>query len=150
MAKLLDHQSPALSSYSCPTAALPTMHSEVPCVLTSNIKSSNSIRAGVLACEDCCFCHRRDKLEHVHEFKTYLMCLDDVDIEEDDQNLLFTQYTIETVQASHLAAQTRVKQYVKLLQLLQREVDGWGRRVEKASLVLPNFKSRIEPLLSVN
>ncbi|KAG1717532.1 uncharacterized protein EDB91DRAFT_1090887 [Suillus paluster] len=115
MAKLLDHQSPALSSYSCPTAALPTTHSEVP--------SSEP---------------------------TYLMSLDDVDIEEDDQNLLFTQYTIETVQASHLAAQTCVKQYAKLLQLLQREADEWGRRVEKASLVLPNFKSRIEPLLSVN
>lgn len=68
------------------------------------------------------------------------MTLDEVDIEDDEQaNELFTRYTIDTVYASYAAAQNRVRQYTQLLQILQREVDDWASKVEKAKHVMPGY-----------
>ncbi|KAG1801444.1 uncharacterized protein HD556DRAFT_1438471 [Suillus plorans] len=74
------------------------------------------------------------------ELQTYLMSLDDIDLGDEAQDKLFTQYTINTVYASYSAAQHRVRQYTHLLELLQREVDEWAMKVEKASHIMPDYK----------
>jgi hypothetical protein len=69
------------------------------------------------------------------------MTFDEVEIEEEDHaNELFTRYTIDTVYASHAAAQKRVRQYTQLLHILQREVDDWASKIEKANHVMPGYK----------
>ncbi|KAG1800865.1 uncharacterized protein HD556DRAFT_1304852 [Suillus plorans] len=76
------------------------------------------------------------------ELQAYLMGLDDVDLNEDGQDRLFTEFTINTVYASYAAAQSRVRQYTQLLVLLKREEDEWARKVEKASNILPDYKPK--------
>lgn len=68
------------------------------------------------------------------------MSLDDIDLGDEAQDRLFTQYTINTVYASYSAAQHRVRQYTHLLELLRREVDEWAMKVEKASHIMPDYK----------
>jgi hypothetical protein len=70
------------------------------------------------------------------------MALDGIDLEEDEEDRLFTQLSVDTVYASYAAAQNRVRQYSQLLRLLKREEDLWAQRVEKARYVLPGYKSR--------
>jgi hypothetical protein len=70
------------------------------------------------------------------------MTLDGIEPDEDDQDLLFIQLSVDTVYASYAAAQNRVRQYTQLLTLLKREEDLWAERVEKAKYVLPEYKSR--------
>ncbi|KAG1766257.1 CHAT domain-containing protein [Suillus occidentalis] len=71
------------------------------------------------------------------------MALDDIESNEDDQDRLFTEYTINTVHASYAAAQSRVRQYTQLLALLRREEDEWARKVEKANNILPHYKPNL-------
>jgi hypothetical protein len=68
------------------------------------------------------------------------MSLDEIDLNDEAQDKLFTQYTINTVYASYSAAQHRVHQYTQLLELLRREVDEWDMKVEKASHIMPDYK----------
>jgi hypothetical protein len=70
------------------------------------------------------------------------MSLDVVNSEDDRQDLLFAQLSVDTVYASYAAAQNRVRQYTQLLALLKREEELWAQKVEKARLVLPEYKSR--------
>jgi len=70
------------------------------------------------------------------------MELDGIDLEEDEHDRMFIQLSVDTVYASHAAAHNRVIQYTKLLMLLKREEELWAQRVEKARLVLPEYKSR--------
>ncbi|KAG2082313.1 hypothetical protein BD769DRAFT_1398487 [Suillus cothurnatus] len=76
------------------------------------------------------------------ELQAYLMSLDDIESNEDEQDRLFTEFTINTVYASYAAAQSRVRQYTQLLALLRREEDEWARKVEKASNILPDYKPK--------
>lgn len=68
------------------------------------------------------------------------MALDGIDLEEDEEDRLFTQLTVDTVFASHAAAKKRVRQYTQLLRLLRREEVLWAERVEKARFALPGYK----------
>jgi hypothetical protein len=70
------------------------------------------------------------------------MALDGIDPDEDDEDLLFMQLSIDTVYASYAAARNRVRQYTQLLTLLKREEGLWAERVEKAKYALPDYKSR--------
>lgn len=70
------------------------------------------------------------------------MELDGIDLEDDDQDMLFYQLSVDTVYASYAAAQNRVCQYTQLLIPLKREEKLWAQRVEKARYVLPEYKSR--------
>jgi hypothetical protein len=70
------------------------------------------------------------------------MALDGIDLEEDDEDRLFTQLSVDTVFASYAAAQNRVRQYTQLLRLLKREETLWAQRVERARYVMPpGYKS---------
>jgi hypothetical protein len=69
------------------------------------------------------------------------MVLDGIDLEENDEDRLFTQLSIDTVFASYAAAQKRVRRYTQLLRLLKWEEDLWAQRVEKARYVMPGYKS---------
>lgn len=60
-------------------------------------------------------------------------------ISDEQANELFTRYTIDTFYASYATAQNRVRQYTQLLQILQREVDDWASKVEKAKHVMPGY-----------
>ncbi|KAG1905075.1 uncharacterized protein F5891DRAFT_976635 [Suillus fuscotomentosus] len=77
---------------------------------------------------------------HNRELQAHLMSLDDIELNEDDQDRLFTEYTINTVHASYAAAQSRVQQYTQLLTLLRCKEDEWARKVEKAKNILPHYK----------
>jgi hypothetical protein len=68
------------------------------------------------------------------------MALDGIDIEDDEQDTLFTKYSIDSVYSSYLAAQSRVRQYTQLLLLLKREEDAWAQRVMKANCLMPEYK----------
>ncbi|KAG1767291.1 hypothetical protein EV702DRAFT_1203769 [Suillus placidus] len=74
------------------------------------------------------------------ELQAYLMALDDVDSNEDGQDRLFTEFTINTVHTSYAAVQSRVRQYTQLLTLLRHEEDEWAQKVEKANNILPDYK----------
>jgi hypothetical protein len=47
--------------------------------------------------------------------------LDGIEPDEDDQDLLFIQLSVDTVYASYAAAHNRVRQYTQLLTLLKRD-----------------------------
>lgn len=68
------------------------------------------------------------------------MALDGIDIEDDEQDTLFTKYSIDSVYSSYLVAQSRVRQYTQLLLLLKREEDAWAQRVTKANCLMPEYK----------
>lgn len=68
------------------------------------------------------------------------MALDRIDIEDDEQDTLFTKLSIDSVYSSYLTAQTHVCQYTQLLLLLKREEDAWAQRVTKASCLMPEYK----------
>ncbi|KAG1807648.1 uncharacterized protein BJ212DRAFT_1303365 [Suillus subaureus] len=70
----------------------------------------------------------------------YKMALDDIESNEDDQDKLFTEYTINTVHACYATAQSRVCQYTQLLTLLRHEEDEWAQKVEQANNILPHYK----------
>lgn len=73
------------------------------------------------------------------------MSLDGIGMDHDHQDVLFTQYTIDTVIASYLAAKKRTRQYLQLITLLKREEDEWAEKIEQANQLMPEY----EPLLSL-
>ncbi|KAG1719288.1 hypothetical protein EDD22DRAFT_855034 [Suillus occidentalis] len=86
-------------------------------------------------------CHNVQHAERKHEMQAFMMTLDGIEPDEDDEDLLFIQLSVDTVYASYAAAQNRVRQYTQLLTLLKREEVLWAERVEKAKNVLPEYKS---------
>jgi hypothetical protein len=72
------------------------------------------------------------------------MLLDGIDMEDDEQDMQFSKYSVDTVYLSYLAARNRVRQYTQLLALLKREEAAWLQRVEKAKEVLPGYKPQPE------
>jgi hypothetical protein len=72
------------------------------------------------------------------------MSLDGIDMEEDEEDMLFAKYSVDTVYLSYLAARNRVRQYTQLLALLKREEDAWLQRVEKAKYAVPGYKPEPE------
>lgn len=68
------------------------------------------------------------------------MALDGIDIEDNEQDTLFTKLSIDSVYSSYLTARTHVRQYTQLLLLLKREEDAWAQRVTKASCLMPEYK----------
>ncbi|KAG2739891.1 hypothetical protein P692DRAFT_20342071 [Suillus brevipes Sb2] len=96
--------------------------------------------AGSPGIQESSFFSNKDTAGRLRQMQSYLMTFDEVDIEEDEHaNELFTRYTIDTVYASYAAAQNRLRQYTQLLQILQREVDDWASKVEKAKHVMPEY-----------
>ncbi|KAG1830383.1 hypothetical protein EV424DRAFT_1535087 [Suillus variegatus] len=81
-----------------------------------------------------------ESAEQKREKQTYMMALDRIDIEDDEQDTLFTKLSIDSVYSSYLTAQTHVCQYTQLLLLLKREEDAWAQRVTKASCLMPEYK----------
>ncbi|KAG1883547.1 uncharacterized protein F5891DRAFT_1203244 [Suillus fuscotomentosus] len=80
--------------------------------------------------------------ERKQELQSFLMTLDGIDLEEDEEDRFFTQLTVDTVFASHAAAKNCVRQYTQLLRLLRREEVLWAERVAKAQFALPGYKPR--------
>ncbi|KAG2080834.1 uncharacterized protein F5147DRAFT_661089 [Suillus discolor] len=78
------------------------------------------------------------------ELQTYMMSLDGIDMEDDEQDMLFAKYSVDTVYLSYLAARNRVRQYTQLLALLKRKEDAWLQRVEKAKYAVPGYKPEPE------
>jgi hypothetical protein len=68
------------------------------------------------------------------------MSLDGIDMEDDEQDVLFAKYSVDSVYLSYMAARNRVRQYTQLLTLLKREESAWLQRVEKAKYVVPGYK----------
>jgi hypothetical protein len=68
------------------------------------------------------------------------MALDGIELEEDAEDQLFTQRSVDTVYFSYATAHNRVLQYTQLLTLLKREESLWAQRVEKAKGVMPEYK----------
>ncbi|KAG2752988.1 hypothetical protein P692DRAFT_20871485 [Suillus brevipes Sb2] len=52
---------------------------------------------------------------HKRERQIFTMSLDGISMDHDYQDVLFTQYTIDTVIASYLAAKKRTRQYLQLM-----------------------------------
>ncbi|KAG1759739.1 hypothetical protein EDD22DRAFT_849044 [Suillus occidentalis] len=90
-------------------------------------------------------CTNIQNAERKHGMQAWVMALDGIQMDEDDQDELFIQLSVDTVYASYAAAQNRVWQYTQLLELLKREEILWAERVEKAKYVLPDYKSRWAP-----
>ncbi|KAG2061056.1 hypothetical protein BDR06DRAFT_947559 [Suillus hirtellus] len=78
------------------------------------------------------------------EMQTYMMSLDGIDMEDDEQDTLFAKYSVDTVYLSYLAARNRVRQYTQLLALLKREENAWLEKVQKAKLAVPGYKPEPE------
>ncbi|KAG1798708.1 hypothetical protein EV424DRAFT_1546229 [Suillus variegatus] len=81
-----------------------------------------------------------ENTERKREKQTYMMALDGIDVEDDEQDTIFTKLSIDSVYSSYLAARTRVRQYTQLLLLLKHEEDAWAQRVTKASCLMPEYK----------
>lgn len=62
----------------------------------------------------------------------YKLSLDGIDANDDEQDQLFTMYSIDTVHCSYMAAQSRVRQYTQFVALLQRIADAWAEKVQEA------------------
>jgi hypothetical protein len=73
------------------------------------------------------------------------MELDAIDLEEDVQDMLFTQYSIDSVYSNYVASQYRVRQYTHFLSILKREEEAWAQRVEKAKDLMPNYQPPMQP-----
>ncbi|KAG1734557.1 hypothetical protein EDD22DRAFT_960060 [Suillus occidentalis] len=82
------------------------------------------------------------------EKQSYVMELDAIDLEEDVQDVLFTQYSIDSVYLNYVASQYRVRQYTHFLAILKREEEAWAQRVEKAKDLMPNYQPPLQPLIS--
>ncbi|KAG2746929.1 hypothetical protein P692DRAFT_20875615 [Suillus brevipes Sb2] len=78
------------------------------------------------------------------ELQAYMMSLDGIDMEDDEQDALFAKYSVDTVYLSYLAARNQVRQYTQLLALLKREENAWLQRVEKAKYAVPGYKPEPE------
>ncbi|KAG1771030.1 hypothetical protein EDD22DRAFT_1047589 [Suillus occidentalis] len=81
------------------------------------------------------------------ELQTHMMSLDGIDMEDDEQDMLFVKYSVDTVYSSYLAARNRVRQYTQLLALLKREEAAWLQRVEKSKEALPGYKPQPEGVI---
>ncbi|KAG1791055.1 uncharacterized protein HD556DRAFT_1310159 [Suillus plorans] len=67
------------------------------------------------------------------------MMLDGIELEDDEQDSLFTKFSIDTVYSSYLASRYRVRQYTHLLMLLKHEEEAWAQRVKSASRLMPEY-----------
>ncbi|KAG2115733.1 uncharacterized protein F5147DRAFT_769153 [Suillus discolor] len=74
------------------------------------------------------------------EMQTYMMVLDGIETEADEQDALFTKLCIETVHSSYLAVQNHVRQYTQFLTLLKCEEDAWAQRASRACCLMPDYK----------
>ncbi|KAG1789330.1 hypothetical protein EV424DRAFT_1550262 [Suillus variegatus] len=82
-----------------------------------------------------------ESAEQKREKQTYMMALDGINIEDNEQDTLFTKLSIDSMYSSYLAARTHVRQYTQLLLLLKHEEDAWAQRVTKASCLMLEYKS---------
>ncbi|KAG1728215.1 hypothetical protein EDB19DRAFT_1832814 [Suillus lakei] len=105
-----------------------------------NVVSKNASKL-----EDCNPFSKLESAGRTQEMQTFMMSLDGIAMSQDEQDMLFTQYTVDMVISSYLAAQNRVRQYTQLLKLLRHEEDEWAEKVLKASHVMPDY----QPLLSL-
>jgi hypothetical protein len=64
------------------------------------------------------------------------LSLDGIDTNDDEQDKLFTMYSIDTVHSSYLAAMSRVRQYTQFVALLKRDEDAWAQRLQEAGYVV--------------
>jgi hypothetical protein len=60
------------------------------------------------------------------------LSLDGIDTNDDEQDQLFTMYSIDTVHCSYMAAQSRVRQYTQFVALLERIERAWADKVQEA------------------
>jgi hypothetical protein len=72
------------------------------------------------------------------------MGLDGIALQDEEQDTLFTKYSIDTVYSSYLTSRYRVHQYTHFLAILKREEDAWAQRVKKASRLMPDYNPTIE------
>ena len=63
-----------------------------------------------------------------------------IDPEEDKHDRVFAHNTVDMVYSSYAAAKTRLQLYAHLTHMLQQEVDEWAQKVERAGVVVPEYK----------
>jgi hypothetical protein len=64
------------------------------------------------------------------------LSLNRIDLIDDEQDKLFTMYSIDTVHTSYLAAKSQVRQYTYLVMLLKHAEDSWAQRLQEAGYVV--------------
>ncbi|KAG2088259.1 hypothetical protein BD769DRAFT_1396345 [Suillus cothurnatus] len=69
-------------------------------------------------------------------YTSAMLSLDGIDLIDDEQDKLFTMYSIDTVHTSYLAAKSRVRQYTYLVTLLKHAEDSWAQRLQEAGYVV--------------
>ncbi|KAG0691599.1 hypothetical protein DFH29DRAFT_1010676 [Suillus ampliporus] len=57
-------------------------------------------------------------------------------MDDDEQDKLFTMYSIDTVHSSYLAAKSQVRQYTQFVALLKCNEDAWAQRCQEAGYVV--------------
>ena len=59
-------------------------------------------------------------------------------------------YTVDVVYSSYAAAKARLQLYTHLTYMLQREVDEWAQKLERAGVIVPGYKPAgwLEPTAS--
>ncbi|KAG1768451.1 hypothetical protein EV702DRAFT_720788 [Suillus placidus] len=62
-----------------------------------------------------------------------------VGIEAEDDEEVLLECTADTVLASYIAAQHRVRQYTQFLTILKGEENAWAQSVRRASAVMPDY-----------
>jgi hypothetical protein len=64
------------------------------------------------------------------------LSLDTIDTNNDEQDKLFTMYSINTMHSSHLAAKNCIRQYTQFVALLKHDEDAWAQRLQEAGYVV--------------
>ncbi|KAG1721912.1 hypothetical protein EDB19DRAFT_1916991 [Suillus lakei] len=75
---------------------------------------------------------------HSLEKQIYIirMSLDGIDMLNDEQDRLFTMYSIDMVHSSYTAAKNRVHQYIQFVVLLKHDEDAWAQRLQEAGYIV--------------
>ncbi|KAG1893009.1 uncharacterized protein F5891DRAFT_1196979 [Suillus fuscotomentosus] len=74
---------------------------------------------------------------HDLERQMYILSLDGIDVNDTEQDKLFTMYSIDTVHSSYLAAQSRVRQYTQFVAILQHSECAWAQRIQEMGHGVP-------------
>ncbi|KIK48244.1 hypothetical protein CY34DRAFT_104073 [Suillus luteus UH-Slu-Lm8-n1] len=72
------------------------------------------------------------------EKQMYYLSLDGIEMINNEQDDLFTMYSIDTVHSSYLAAKSRVRQYTQFVVLLKRSEEAWAQKLQETGYAVMN------------
>ncbi|KAG2757069.1 hypothetical protein P692DRAFT_20712704 [Suillus brevipes Sb2] len=75
---------------------------------------------------------------HNIEKQMYYLSLDGIEMINNEQDDLFTMYSIDTVHSSYLAAKSRVRQYTQFVVLLKRSEEAWAQKLQETGYAVMN------------